>query len=1077
MDIITDLSARAVSFFTVYQEVCKILKQNDNLNTDQIAENFKFSLEQNLSEAFKDKEIVTRIGELFWKSTTDEPLVSILFEKTVKLFDFYTSNGALEEIDTPYFWRRGFRKILYDDASKRSELIIILEYVPLQIILALSKTEIGAYDQRLYQVWGDGTNRIGADLGNYNKWWDDSLINRRVLAIEYLEDEDKLIEVLTQLNVTLPFESLFNKELDEIENLRSSRFSIQKPDIESNPDPLKRAADMQLRGIAISGGGIRSATFNLGVLQKLAELDQLKDFDYISTVSGGGYIGSWLVSWLKRIGSVKMISDLLNPHKSADPMAEEVRPIRWLRMYSNYLSPNTGIMSADSLTMGLTWLRNTLINQSLLILMLCSVLAAIALGFEVWNLSFLNPIDYSFTILTISSVIIIGVGAVITASGMRVFDRDGAAPGRYKYGASLKLPLFLTIWAAISGFIISSWLQANLTCIKELESYRKNIFLSVSIAAFISMLYLAIRGRYYARTKTFIQKFWMTIWLLISTILASMFGAYLLLFAAKLLSGLNFNIEGDIFLPQKLAFIFGPPLILECFTFCVILRMLMMGILFPDERREWWGRMGAVIHRFILIWVMLTFGALVLPELLSALYSKHAAALPAMFGGWAVIIGRAVSLAFQSKSPSTDNKQSGFSIKEMFIRFAPYLFMLGFLMIGSSVLEGIRQLLNIPEHSEKNQVLTYFILTIILGAASLLLSFRIGVNEFSLHHFYRNRLTRAYLGATRRRTDRERTANNFTGFDNQDDIRMAHFTSDKDYSGPYPIINTAMNATTVSELDRQDRKAESFIFSPLYCGYDFSTTRSAAGTKNGIFQYGYRPTSTYSELEGPTIGTALAVSGAAVNPNMGYHSSAPTAFLLTLFNVRLGRWIGNPRLKHWTRSDPKTGLGYLVYDMVGKSDINSNYVCLSDGGHFDNMGIYELVRRRCSYILLCDAEEDIETTCEGLANAIRRCRIDFGVEIVINLNKLTEKDKDTGFVKEHILKGSIWYPGDHQPSGKIIYIKSSLTGNESVDIRQYYLNNDQFPQQSTGDQFFNEAQFESYRKLGYHSVKNLNQLK
>ena len=88
--------------------------------------------------------------------------------------------------------------------------------------------------------------------------------------------------------------------------------------------------------------------------------------------------------------------------------------------------------------------------------------------------------------------------------------------------------------------------------------------------------------------------------------------------------------------------------------------------------------------------------------------------------------------------------------------------------------------------------------------------------------------------------------------------------------------------------------------------------------------------------------------------------------------------MGNPRKKTWKSSDPKLGLLYLFNDLMGDTDIDADYVCLSDGGHFDNMGLYELIRRKCHFIILGDGEEDDDSSFEGLANAMRRCRIDFG---------------------------------------------------------------------------------------------------
>lgn len=137
-----------------------------------------------------------------------------------------------------------------------------------------------------------------------------------------------------------------------------------------------------------------------------------------------------------------------------------------------------------------------------------------------------------------------------------------------------------------------------------------------------------------------------------------------------------------------------------------------------------------------------------------------------------------------------------------------------------------------------------------------------------MHHFYRNRLVRAYLGATRRRTEREQTANPFTGFDMRDDEKFSALKNEYGYYGPYPILNTALNASQVTDLDRQDRKAESFFFSPLYCGFDFSMTRASADLQSKSYDYSFRPTDqfAYPNDNGPGIGTALAISGAAVNP-------------------------------------------------------------------------------------------------------------------------------------------------------------------------------------------------------------------
>ena len=125
-------------------------------------------------------------------------------------------------------------------------------------------------------------------------------------------------------------------------------------------------------------------------------------------------------------------------------------------------------------------------------------------------------------------------------------------------------------------------------------------------------------------------------------------------------------------------------------------------------------------------------------------------------------------------------------------------------------------------------------------------------------------------------------------------------------------------------------------------------------------------------------------SGAAVNSNWGYHSSPVVTFLLALFNARLGWWLGNPSKAGdatYQRWFPRSGILTMFYEAFGLTDENYSYVDLSDGGHFDNMGLYEMVRRRCRTIVLIDAEADGEYTYEGLGMAIRKIRIDFGISI------------------------------------------------------------------------------------------------
>lgn len=841
--------------------------------------------------------------------------------------------------------------------------------------------------------------------------------------------------------------------------------------------PTAWAQKLQLVGLAFSGGGIRSATFNLGVLQHLAEKGFLPFVDYSSTVSGGGYIGSWLVSWIREAGSVQKVAERLNAKKSADPMAEEVRPVRWLRMYSNYLTPQASIMSADAWTMGITWLRNTVVNQLILVLLTCTVLAGIITLFYAWEqlsllVSFSRGNGTRSYVLVWSLITLLPI-CLFTGMGMRTYNKDFPPQSWVnRIGRNPFLSTIITAWAFLSALFIAAWMFPDSDSDVNRFGALLSLLLPTAIVGLVGLLAMAFMGRYHthwggpsdSRTRPGRKSGYAAV--LLSSLVGAALG-WLLLAAVWLLFGssewLKSVLSPGTDFPHKVFFTLGPPLIMEVFSLVVVARMAIMGNLFPDGRREWWGKMGAIKHRFSLFWILVCYPALFFLDQFRNLHLDHFKALLPLVGGWAGIVGFAVKLAYDA-GPQPESKK-GFGVKEVFIRFAPYLFIAGFLLLCAVVLQNALVPLwdRVMVPFTLHKWVHFFLLTLVLAIITILLGWRVGVNEFSLHYFYRNRLVRAYLGAVRRRTDRSRTANDFTGFDECDDQPLKAFRTCMDYYGPYPLINTTLNATVITELDRQDRKGEAFIFSPLYCGFDVSPTRSASFSRTPVFDYGYRPTDSYAYHDGPSLGTAMAVSGAAVNPNMGYHSSAATSFLLTVFNVRLGWWMGNPRGHRWQRADPNSGLAYIVKDLIGKSDIRSDYVCLSDGGHFDNMGLYELIRRRCKWIILSDAEEDANLQFEGLANAIRRCYIDFGAVISIDVTPIKEH-------KAHVVFGDIRYAGELEPWGKLIYIKPVLTGDEPSDVVQYKEVFAQFPHQSTSDQFFNESQFESYRNLGWHSL-------
>jgi hypothetical protein len=227
----------------------------------------------------------------------------------------------------------------------------------------------------------------------------------------------------------------------------------------------------------------------------------------------------------------------------------------------------------------------------------------------------------------------------------------------------------------------------------------------------------------------------------------------------------------------------------------------------------------------------------------------------------------------------------------------------------------------------------------------------------------------------------------------------------------------------------------------------------------------------------------MAISGAAASPNQGYNSSAPIAFLMALLNVRLGWWLGNPGPagnSSFADEGPRTAARSLLAEVLGMTREYQEYVYLSDGGHFENLGIYEMVRRRCKLIVVSDAGCDPEYAFEDLGNAVRKISIDLGVPIrfhgLADLRPRRVDGRDIGPGHPYHAIGEIDYPaadggGD---KGLILYLKPGYHGSEiTAAVRSYAMANRQFPHDDTINQWFGESQIESYRALGFEIMDNL----
>jgi hypothetical protein len=757
-----------------------------------------------------------------------------------------------------------------------------------------------------------------------------------------------------------------------------------------------------LIGLAFSGGGIRSATLNLGILQGLAKKGLLNQFDYLSTVSGGGYIGAWFSSLVKHSNHVNTVqAELVLSTQPQSPVARQLtateKAILWLRSYSNYLTPKTGLFTGDTLAALAQWMANTLLNQVLLLCVLIVLMMTVI---------FFSHSEIHGTLLPAFTLDSDLLRQLLENAGQTVAGKTGMA------------------LALIS--LVSSLYLSRRDCLSTAHALYPVVAFLCGVAGFVLLL-----------------------WAIPQSSWQQLFTTYIVDHEASHLQP-NYWIG------------LGVPVISLLISAGLVAAMGIGGRIIDVSTREWWHRIGGINIGFCVIWLALFGCALYIPVLIHHWLGSLGTTEKSLtgIGSWLL----ALFTARLGKSRTTGTEPPN-SLTGTFTTALPYIVVALILLVSGYLSFS----LYLSPHRSLWFAAALFV--VVLG------SWRIDINVFSLHNFYRNRLTRCYLGAT----NNNRKPNSFTGFDNHDDVTMSSLRGQR----PTHIVNTAVNISDGSQLAWQQRQAASFMFSPYYCGFKLPDTEIWYDTHH------------YTGEGGPELGSLVSTSGAAASPNMGYHTNPVMGFIMTIFNARLGRWFGNPlhdnyfnrllmrfncklRLRNPPqRQSPFWNLFYLIKELITNTGPTSGYLYLSDGGHFENLGIYELVRRRCKLIVAIDAGADGCYEFEDLGNAIRKCKVDFGITIKLDINPLLPvNDCKYGLFKcgaRHFAIGSIDYLGDGDPThmGYLVYIKSSLTGDEPSDLINFKLQEPSFPHHSTVDQFFSESQFESYRRLGEHIAQNL----
>lgn len=734
--------------------------------------------------------------------------------------------------------------------------------------------------------------------------------------------------------------------------------------------------------LCLSGGGIRSATFCLGVLQSLGRAKWLDRFDYLSTVSGGGYLGSFLTRW--RVDA-KQGWDQGQLNESPDQFAKGengVHPVRRLRSYSNFLAPSWGV-SMDGLTFVSGVLRKFLFN------------------FLFWG--------FAFSAL--------GLLAQTIAAGLDLLT-NGAED--------------------LPGFIAGGDGIAMAICV---------------VVAMLLLFYNVIEALYFARDDEEAQERVSRN----SARVLSVLWPVLLVFVLF------------VTIPRWVSGLFDNE-----FSWSVL---TALGVSLVTALSGYWSRLGPNLqsHAQALMEKIKVYYL----QIVSAISIVALAVVGGLIGNWLLTV--AGSIGFRKAfTPSVQSGTEDLELPEK----------------AMEIVEGRLVALCQQDGCQMEHFAIYFGIALLffatLSSAALFFSWVAGANRSSLHSIYATRLIRAFLGSARK----ERHSNESDEC-REDDIPLTEMFPREGRNERFPlfhVINMTLNLSRGGghRRDWQERRGASFFASALHVG-----SAALGGREDGAAQE--TPAKAFARSEymydeddrsgwfarrvrkrrkGLTLGRAMAISGAAASPNMGYYSRALTAFAMSIFNVRLGWWLQNPgTLKRndegdvvpAIRNEPTFGWLRVLCEALTMLNERSDWLYLSDGGHFENLGLYEMVRRRCAQILVVDAGCDPDFEHSDLHNAVRKIYVDLGIPIDL---PAVLPGQEGSPPQQRATIGCIRYsaldPGMND--GILVVIKPRMVGTEPPSLAHYRENSrtstHAFPHHSTADQFFDETQFESYRQLG-----------
>ena len=802
-------------------------------------------------------------------------------------------------------------------------------------------------------------------------------------------------------------------------------------------------------GLALSGGGIRSATFCLGVLQALAKAKfspadgaplnltapLLARFDYLSTVSGGGYAGSFYSALFRprpnQPFDAHQAAEAAYAALATDPpgrmgtvVSQNIvdRPLRWLRENGRYLAPNhTG---------------DLLLDVAIAIRNLCAVHYVIGI-----TLLTLFLVMFVFRYVTVS--VPIDLQALTIGIEKLTQPECASCPGSVWWSPWFVMTgIWLVLGVAPVG--VAYWLTQGR------PARWWSVLGSPSIAAACLLIFGAYTSTVMPPPSEDGVAFMMLLfnmillvalieYVIISAITMIFYGGEVRIFRAKITR----------YLANALILATGLALIAMIETAGQTLYLWLLTARSPPPT------VYAIVAAVVATVAAIRQLAPVLAQPRdNGLLTKMP--LNAILGVVGVVLMLLLAVAWDC--------------------VATALFFRGAIPTAASNQTFIASAF---ELSKLNEIAPWKVVTLypwamiaFCIAATVAAGYFLGfINLSSLQMLYSARLTRAYLGASNQaRFEKATTQLDVTEPHKDDDFsRINYYTNN--HLGPAHIINVTINATTGSgdQLTQRDRQ-----------GIPMAITPAGVVVNGELWQKGV-------EL---TIGQWIGISGAAFSTGIGRGTGLGTALVFGLTNIRLGWWWESGKKQSAMVYGPWRNQTYLARELrarfLGK---DGSHWYLSDGGHYENTGVLELLRRRVGFVVCCDCGADPHYAFGDFANLMRLARIDFGAEFALippskapplatrpaNIDEFFARDeselskKPQGTDNKCALLYRVTYAAsnaDEPTETFLLVLKPCLIKDAPLDLFEYQSKHPDFPQQTTFDQFFDEAQWESYRKLG-----------